>query len=109
MSNGLKKEGYIEAVAYYQREIFEAADLFAKTEGFVVAPEAAHAIKAAIDFALMCKKNKKAKTIVFANSGHGYFDLSAYDAFNNKKIKDYNHPDELIKKAMAELPVIKNN
>ena len=105
----LKKEGYIEAVAYYQKEVFEAADLFAKAEGFVVAPEAAHAVKAAIDFALMCKKKNKEKTIVFANSGHGYFDLSAYDAFNSKKLQDYNHPDELIKKAMAELPVIKNN
>ena len=99
----------MEAVAYYQKEVFEAAELFSRTEGFVVAPEAAHAVKAAIDFALMCKKDKKEQTIVFANSGHGYFDLSAYDAYNNNKIEDYNHPDELIKKAMAELPVIKNN
>ena len=105
----LTKDGYMEAVAYYQKEVFEAAELFSRTEGFVVAPEAAHAVKAAIDFALMCKKDKKEQTIVFANSGHGYFDLSAYDAYNNKKIEDYNHPDELIKKAMAELPVIKNN
>jgi len=105
----LTKDGYMEAVAYYQKEVFEAAELFSRTEGFVVAPEAAHAVKAAIDFALMCKKDKKEQTIVFANSGHGYFDLSAYDAYNNNKIEDYNHPDELIKKAMAELPVIKNN
>jgi tryptophan synthase beta chain len=105
----LKKDGYIEAVAYYQSEIFKAADLFAKTEGFIVAPESAHAVKAAVDFALMCKKNGEEKIIVFANSGHGYFDLSAYDAFNNNRIKDYNHPDKLIKKAMAELPNIKNN
>ena len=105
----LKKEGYIEAIAYYQKEIFKAADMFAKTEGFVVAPESAHAVKAAIDFAIMCKKDKKEKIIVFANSGHGYFDLSAYDAYNNKKIENYNHPDELIKKSMAELPVIKDN
>jgi len=102
----LTKDGYMEAVAYYQREVFEAAELFSKTEGFVVAPEAAHAVKAAIDFAMMCKKKKEKKTIVFSNSGHGHFDLSAYDAFHNKEIKDYNHPDELIKKAMAELPNI---
>jgi len=102
----LAKEGYIESVAYYQKEVFEAAELFSKTEGFIVAPEAAHAVKAAIDFALMCKKKKEKKTIVFANSGHGHFDLSAYDAYHNKEIKDYHYPDELIKKAMAELPNI---
>jgi len=102
----LTKEGYLEAVAYYQKEVFEAARLFAKTEGFIVAPEAAHAVKAAIDFANMCKRKKEKKIIVFANSGHGYFDLSAYDAFNNKKLMDYNHPNGAIKKAMKELPVI---
>ena len=84
------------------------AELFSRAEGFVVAPEAAHAVKAAIDFALMCKKDNKEKIIVFANSGHGHFDLSAYDSYHNKKIEDYNHPDELIKKAIAKLPVIEN-
>ncbi|MEE8565230.1 MAG: TrpB-like pyridoxal phosphate-dependent enzyme [Candidatus Thermoplasmatota archaeon] len=102
----LTKEGYMEAVAYYQKEVFEAAVLFARTEGFVVAPEAAHAVKAAIDFALMCKKDGKEKTIVFANSGHGHFDLSAYDLYNNNKIKDFKHPEKMIKKAIEELPNI---
>ena len=60
-----------------------------KTEGFVVAPESAHAIKAVIDFAQMCKKNSEKKIIVFSNSGHGYFDLSAYDAYLNKDLQDY--------------------
>ena len=96
----------MEAVAYYQKEVFEAAELFSRTEGFVVAPEAAHAVKATIDFALMCKKDNEEKTIVFANSGHGHFDLSAYDAYHNNEIKDYQHPEELIKKATAELPDI---
>jgi tryptophan synthase beta chain len=102
----LKKDGYIEAVAYYQKEVFEAAEIFSQTEGFVVAPEAAHAVKAAIDFALMCKKDNQNKTIVFSNSGHGHFDLSAYDAYHNKIIQDYDHPKELIEKAMADLPEI---
>ena len=102
----LTKEGYMEAVAYYQKEVFEAAVLFARTEGFVVAPEAAHAVKAAIDFALMCKKDGKEKTIVFANSGHGHFDLSAYDLYHNNKMKDYKHPEKMIKKAIGELPNI---
>ncbi len=87
----LTKEGYMEALAYYQNEVFNAAELFAKTEGFVVAPESAHAVKAAIDFAKICKKNNEAKTIVFANSGHGHFDLSAYEAYHNDKLEDYKH------------------
>ena len=102
----LTKEGYMSAVAYYQNEVFEAASLFAKTEGFVVAPESAHAVKAAIDFAKMCKSKNEKKNIVFSNSGHGYFDLSAYDAYHNKKIKDYKHPRKEIKKAIAVLPKI---
>jgi tryptophan synthase beta chain len=100
----LKKEGLIDAVAYHQREVFDAANLFAQTEGFVVAPEAAHAVKAAIDFAIMCRQNKEEKTIVFANSGHGHFDLSAYDAYHNNKIIDYAYPEKLIQKSMEDLP-----
>lgn len=84
----LTKEGYMEAVAYYQKEIFKAAKIFAQTEGFVVAPEAAHAVRAAIDFAKICKKKKERKNIVFANSGHGHFDLAAYDSYNNGEIID---------------------
>jgi len=99
----LTKEGYMEAVAYYQKEVFEAATIFAKTEGFVVAPETAHAVKATIDYARMCKNKNEEKIIVFANSGHGYFDLSAYDAYHNNKIVDYAHPEKEIKKAMASL------
>ena len=102
----LTKEGYMEAVAYYQNEVFEAAELFARTEGFVVAPESAHAVKATIDYAKICKHTGEKKIIVFANSGHGYFDLSAYDAYHNKKLVDYNHPKKDIKKSLAELPKI---
>jgi len=102
----LTKERYMEAVAYYQNEVFEAATLFARTEGFIVAPEAAHAVKAAIDFARMCKNKNEKKIIVFANSGHGHFDLSAYDAYHNNKIRDYQHTKEDIKKSLEALPKI---
>ena len=103
----LTKERYMEAVAYYQKEVFEAATFFAKTEGFVVAPEAAHAVKATIDFARMCKTKNEKKIIVFANSGHGHFDLSAYDAYNNMKMNDYAHPMKVIKKDLDKIPIIK--
>ena len=96
----------MQAVAYYQNEVFEAATLFARTEGFVVAPEAAHAIKATIDFARICKKKNEKKIIVFANSGHGHFDLSAYDAYHNDKIRDYQHTKEDVKKSLKTLPKI---
>jgi len=102
----LTKEGYMDAIAYYQNEVFDAALLFARTEGFVVAPETAHAVKAAIDFAKICKNKNEKKIIVFANSGHGYFDLSAYDAYNNHKIQDYKLSDLAIKKSMKEVPKV---
>ena len=60
--------------------------LFARTEGFVVAPESAHAIRAVIDFARICKQKNERKIIVFANSGHGHFDLGAYDAYQHNNI-----------------------
>ena len=84
----LTKEGYMEAVAYYQNEVFEAALLFAQTEGFIVAPETAHAVKATIDFARICKAKKQKKIIVLAASGHGHFDLSAYEAYHNHTLQD---------------------
>jgi len=102
----LTKEGYMEAVAYYQNEVFEAATIFAQTEGFIVAPETAHAVKATIDFARMCKHKNEKKIIVFANSGHGHFDLSAYDAYHNNQIQDYSHPTKEIKKSLSSLPTI---
>jgi tryptophan synthase beta chain len=82
----LTKDGYMDALAYSQQEIFEAAVLFAQTEGFLVAPESAHAIRAAIDFARMCKQKNERKIIIFANSGHGHFDLGAYDAYRHNII-----------------------
>ena len=102
----LVEDGIIKAKAFYQNEVFEAAKIFAQTEGFLVAPEAAHAVKAAIDEAIKCKENSEEKTIVFVNSGHGHFDLAAYDAFNHGMLQDYEYPDDLIKEALKNLPEI---
>jgi len=95
----LTKEGYMEALAYNQQEVFEAAMLFAQTEGFIVAPESAHAVRAAIDFAKICKKKNEKKIIVFTNSGHGHFDLAAYDAYLNHKIMNGEYKKPVIKTA----------
>jgi tryptophan synthase beta chain len=102
----LVHEKVMEAVAYHQNEVFEAAQMFARTEGIIVAPESAHAVKAAIDEALICKKTGEAKTILFNNSGHGNFDMSSYDAFYQGKLVDYEYPAELVKEALARLPAI---
>jgi len=80
--------GYISAVAYRQREVFEAGVIFARTEGIVPAPESAHAIRKAIDEALRCKETGEEKVILFNLSGHGYFDLSAYDKFLKGELED---------------------
>lgn len=102
----LVREGIIEARAYHQNEVFEASRLFAKTEGFIVAPESAHGLKGAIDEAIKCKEKNEEKTICFINSGHGHFDLAAYDLFNQGMLQDYEYPEELIKEAMKNLPCI---
>ncbi len=102
----LHNEGFIEAVAYTQLPVFEAALLFAKTEGTIPAPETAHAIRAAIDEALKCKEAKEDKVIVFNFSGHGHFDLASYDAYMNHKLENYEHPDEAIQEALKHLPKV---
>lgn len=84
----LVKEGLAEAIAYHQVEVFEAAVLFAKTEGYLPAPETAHAIKAVIDEAVKCRESGEAKAIFFNFSGHGLLDLSAYDDYNNGKLSN---------------------
>ncbi|MDO9071091.1 MAG: TrpB-like pyridoxal phosphate-dependent enzyme, partial [Deltaproteobacteria bacterium] len=103
----LVHEKVIEARAYAQNPVFEAARLFAETEGIIPAPETAHAIRAVVDEALVCKETGQAKCIVFNLSGHGHFDLAAYDAFLEGQLKDIElDPDEMIKKALANLPKI---
>lgn len=102
----LVKDGYIGAAAYHQTEVFKAAKLFAETEGHIIAPESAHEVKAVIDEALRCKAEGREEVIFFNNSGHGHFDLGAYDAFLQGKLVDYEYPAELVKQALANLPKI---
>jgi tryptophan synthase beta chain len=96
----------IEARAYNQIPVFEAALQFANTEAIIPAPESAHAIRAAIDEALLCKQEGKQKTILFNLSGHGYLDLQAYADYHDAKLRDYEYPAEKIKEALAKLPKI---
>jgi tryptophan synthase beta chain len=99
----LTNEGYMRARAYHQNDVFEAAHIFAKSEGIVVAPEAAHAVRATIDEALECKKTGEEKVIFFNNSGHGHFDLMGYDLYHEGKLVDYEYPAELIEKSLKAL------
>lgn len=99
-------EKIIEAKAYPQNPVFEAAVIFARTEGIVPAPETAHAIRAAIDEALEAKKNKEERVILFNCSGHGYFDLSAYDSYFAGKLEDYEYPEEKVMEALKKLPKV---
>jgi len=102
----LVEEGLIEARAYHQNEVFEAATLFSRTEGFVIAPEAAHGLRAVIDEAIRCRESGEEKTICFINSGHGHFDLGAYDLYHRHMLQDYEYPEELIREALSNLPCV---
>jgi tryptophan synthase beta chain len=102
----LYHDGLIEAVALGQTGVFEAAIKFAKSEGIIPAPESSHAIKGAIDEAMKAKEEGKEKTIFFNLSGHGYLDMTAYEDYLSGKLVDYEYPDEKIKEALKDLPVI---
>ncbi len=96
----------IEAEAYNQLEVFDAAVKFARTEGMVPAPETSHAIRAAINEAEKCKETGEEKCIVFNYSGHGFFDLSSYEAYFDGKLEEYEYPEEEIRKSINRLPDI---
>jgi tryptophan synthase beta chain len=102
----LLNNGLMDAVSFTQNQAFEAVTLFARKEGFLFAPETAHAVKATIDVALECKKTGEEKTIIFNASGHGHFDLAAYDAYRTQNLVDYHYPVEQIKKSQEVLPKI---
>ncbi|MBR5051679.1 MAG: TrpB-like pyridoxal phosphate-dependent enzyme, partial [Bacteroidaceae bacterium] len=102
----LYDEGIFEARAYEQTSVFEAAEIFARAEGTLPAPESSHAIRAAIDEALKCKETGEEKVIVFNLSGTGYFDLYAYQAFNDGTMTDYIPTDEEIQAALDKLPKV---
>jgi tryptophan synthase beta chain len=80
--------------------------MFARSEGYVSAPETNHAIRVAIDEALKCKESGESKTILIGHSGHGHFDMSAYDQYLSGKLQNYEYPEDKVKEALAELPKV---
>ena len=102
----LYDQGLMRATSVEQTKVFEAAKLFAQTEGILPAPESSHAIRATIDEALKCKESGEAKNIVFGLTGTGYFDMVAYQKFNDGEMSDYIPTDEDIAKSLAQLPQV---
>jgi tryptophan synthase beta chain len=102
----LYHDGYMEAISVEQTAVFEAAEQFARTEGILPAPESSHAIRAAIDEALKCKETGEEKTIVFGLTGTGYFDMVAYEKFNDGDMTDVIPTDEDIAASIAKLPKV---
>jgi tryptophan synthase beta chain len=99
----LLHDGLIEAIAFEQQDIFEAAMLFAQSEGIVPAPESAHAIKAAVDEAIKARESGEVSTILFGLSGHGYFDMAAYDSYLSGQMQNSSLPEDIINKALEKL------
>ena len=98
--------GVFEARAYPQLPVFEAAVLFARSEAIIPAPESAHAIRAAVDEAVAARQEGKPRVILFCLSGHGHFDMGAYDAYFSGKLTDYEYPAEAVAAAMERLPKV---
>ena len=99
--------GLVEARAEHQIGTFKAGIRFARTEGIISAPETNHAIKVVIDEALKCKESGESKNILLTHSGHGHFDMGAYEAYLLGKLKDYAYPKEKIAEALKDLPKVK--
>ncbi len=102
----LYDDGLMEAVSVPQTEVFKAAELFARTEGTLPAPESSHAIKVAIDEAIKCRETGEAKDILFGLTGTGYFDMVAYEKFHDGLMSDYRPTDEELAKSFATLPKV---
>ena len=102
----LYDDGLMEAVSVEQTEVFKAAEQFARVEGILPAPESSHAIKVAVDEAMKCKETGEEKTIVFGLTGTGYFDMTAYEKFNNGEMTDYIPTDADLKKGFDGLPKV---
>jgi tryptophan synthase beta chain len=102
----LYNEGLIEAQAFHQTEVFSSAVTFARTEGILPAPESAHAVHSAIVEAQKADEEGREKTILFNLSGHGFFDLAAYEDFISGRLVDYEYPGEKIKEALSRLPAV---
>lgn len=102
----LYEDGILSARSVEQTEVFKAAQTFAKVEGILPAPESSHAIKVAIDEALKCKETGEEKNIVFGLTGTGYFDMVAYQKFNDGKMSDYIPSEKELAKSIASLPKV---
>jgi predicted alternative tryptophan synthase beta-subunit len=102
----LKDQGVIEARAVHQNASFAAGVLFARSEGILPAPEANHAIRVAIDEALAAKAEGVERVILFNNSGHGHFDLSAYERYLAGALEDFEYPAERVAAALGALPAV---
>ena len=100
------KEGLVEARSCFQNPVFEAAVMFANSEAVIPAPESAHAIRVAIDEAIKAREDGKEKIILFNLSGHGLLDLSSYDRYYSGKLENFEYPDEIVKKALDDLPKV---
>jgi tryptophan synthase beta chain len=100
----LYHEGLVEAVAVPQLATFEAGVMFARSEGIIPAPESNHAIRACIDEAIKCKESGEPKTLFFNLSGHGHFDMAAYDSYFSGQLVDSEYPEAEINRALAHLP-----
>lgn len=96
--------GLIEARAYHQNPVFEAALSFSRAEGHLPAPETAHAIRAAMDEALLCRETGQARVITFNASGHGHFDLTSYQKYMAGELKDFEYPEEELQRSLKNLP-----
>ena len=105
----LYHDGYMEARSVEQTSVFEAAEQFARVEGILPAPESSHAIKVAIDEAMKCRETGEEKTILFGLTGTGYFDMVAYEKFNNGEMTDYIPTDEDLKVGFDGIPRFPGN
>ena len=104
--SALVASGHVEARTARQLETFEAAVAFSRAEGIIPAPESAHAIRAAIDEALKCRETGEKKVIAFNLSGHGHFDMTAYQSYHHGLLEDFEYPDHAVAEAMAHLPEV---
>jgi tryptophan synthase beta chain len=98
--------GLIEAVAHHQTACFDAVLSFARAEGHLLAPETSHAVRETMDEALQCKESGEAKVIAFNASGHGHFDLTAYEKYFEGQLEDYAHPAHEVEVALSKLPEV---
>jgi tryptophan synthase beta chain len=102
----LHDTGILEAQAFHQISVFDAAVQFARTEGIIPAPESGHAIRAVLNEALEAKKTGQERVILFNLSGHGHFDMAAYEAYFSGKLQDYEYPAEAVAAAQHRMPQV---